>query len=361
MDLRRAALAVALTAASVAGAQTRPAKLLPASPKPPVVDGKLTEYKKALELPKVEQGKTSFTSRVTHHKTTLYVAVEVNEDQLTPGDNFEVMMHFPDAGVTAEGHRLRFGLDGRRNAVGDFAAPRYAQERVNASVFRGTGLMTLEIAIPLEAFPRFPSREPMLFDLCLTYEDRDDAGEPVTLSNCTGASMGKEAVKLPDDFRKKAGLKPTDEVIGLQRRPNGWIGYGIMHYPIWAYADANLTQNELERLVTDEAVEPSSAGVSVPAELTIGKTRLFSVLSGQDPYVRQGKCNADVELRMGLYAIKGRTADRVLEWPASTCALGRASVAMEDDGDLTIGYSNGATVQFAWTGGKFQRTEIGRR
>lgn len=358
----RAFAAVALLTSFSALAQPRASKPIPAVKKAPVVDGKLDDFKGALALPKVEQGKTSFSARVLSHQATLYVGIEVNEDSLTPGDTLDVMLHFPGAGVTAEGHRFRFGIDGRRNAVGNFAAPHHAQERVKAGLFRGTGMMVFELAIPATSLPRFPAKEPLLFDLCITYEDRDEVGEePVVASNCVHASMGKEALRLNEDFRKKLGLKPAAEVVGLQRRANGWIGYGLMHYPIWAYGDEPLTPDALERLVADDPVSPAAVGVSLPSELAIGKTRLFPVLSGRDPYAQEGKCDGEAELRLGLYTVKGRTADRVLEWPGSSCALGRASVTLDDDGDLTIGYSNGATVRFAWTGGKFQRTQIGRR
>ncbi|MDQ3262554.1 MAG: hypothetical protein M3Y59_02665 [Myxococcota bacterium] len=352
----------ALIAAPQASAQMRPAKVVPALPKPPTLDGATRDFAKALTVKKIEQGTASFVLKAGHAKTTLYLAVEVTDDLLDAGDALEVMMHFPEAGITAEGHRLRFAVDGKRIAEGEFAAPAHAQERVRAVTRKTAQGMTLELAIPAESLPRFPAVEPMLFDLCLTYEDRDAVGSAAnSLSNCTGASMGDEAVRLPDDFRKRIGLKPPSEVIGLQRRASGWIGYGIMHYPIWAHGDSPITHENLQRLVTDEPVEPASAAVSLPPLLDIGPNKIFSVLSGKNPYAVPGKCNGDDELRIGLYLVKGRTADRVLEWVGASCALGRASVSLEDDGDLTIGYSNGATVQFLWTGGKFQRTEIGRR
>jgi hypothetical protein len=86
------------------------------------------------------------------------------------------------------------------------------------------------------------------------------------------------------------------------------------------------------------------------------------VVSGKDPYAVEGKCEADQELRLGLYLVQGKTALRVLEWPAATCALGRAiSVGVDEEAALTIGYSNGATVNFVWSGDHFERTELGKR
>jgi hypothetical protein len=34
---------------------------------------------------------------------------------------------------------------------------------------------------------------------------------------------------------------------------------------------------------------------------------------------------------------------------------------MDEEGSLTIGYSNGTTTNFAWSGDHFERTEIGKR
>lgn len=365
MHARTAAfgLALATLVSMPALAQTRAAKTIPALPKAPNLDGTVAkEFARALALKKVQQGTASFVTRVGYWKSTVYLAVEITDDVVDAGDALEVMLHFPGAGTTAEGHRLRFAFDGKRVAEGDFAAPAHAQEKVFASVAKTPAGMNLEIALPAEALPRFPAVEPMVLDLCLTYEDRDAVGAQAnTFSNCTGASMGKEAVKLPDDYRKKIGLKPSPEVIGIQRREGGWIGYGIMHYPIWAYGDSNLTVESVGKLVTDERVDPTDAAINLAPTLELGKLKFFSVLSGKNPYAVAGKCNPDHELRIGLYLVKGRSGDRVLEWPGASCALGRASVTLDDDGGLTIGYSNGATVQFAWTGGKFQRTEIGRR
>jgi len=87
---------------------------------------------------------------------------------------------------------------------------------------------------------------------------------------------------------------------------------------------------------------------------------LLSILTGNDPFFAEGQCNPQSELRLGLYLVQGRTARRALEWPAASCALGRASsVVLEDDGVLTIGYSSGATATFAWSGDHFERTGIG--
>ena len=50
----------------------------------------------------------------------------------------------------------------------------------------------------------------------------------------------------------------------------------------------------------------------------------------------------------------------MLECPAATCALGRAtSVVLDDDGSLTIGYSGGTIATYSWSTDHFERTEYG--
>ena len=104
-------------------------------------------------------------------------------------------------------------------------------------------------------------------------------------------------------------------------------------------------------------------GVNVPETLSLPDGRpVVSVLTGKNPYAVDGRCDADSELRMGLYLVTGTTALRVLEWPAATCALGRAaSMELDEEGALTIGYSNGATMNFVWSGDHFGQTQLGKR
>ena len=65
-------------------------------------------------------------------------------------------------------------------------------------------------------------------------------------------------------------------------------------------------------------------------------------------------------MRLALFMVKGRVGERVLNWPAMSCALGRAlSVSLDEDGELSVGYSSGATVRFNWDGDHFERVEYG--
>lgn len=86
------------------------------------------------------------------------------------------------------------------------------------------------------------------------------------------------------------------------------------------------------------------------------------MVSGKNPYAVAGQCDSERELRLGLFLVNGKTAQRALEWPAATCALGRAqAVGLDEEGALIIRYSNGATINFAWSGDHFERTELGNR
>jgi len=359
--VRALALALAVSLPAAAPAQERPSKAVPALPKAPKLTGDAKELSKGAPVVPFSHGTTTVTAHAAYFKTSLYIGVEVKDPQVDARDSLMVMLQFPNAGPTAPGYVYRFSPDGAKApAEGEHAAPAFAQALVKSEGVGNPDGVSLEIEIPARALPRFPATDPMSFDLCLTYKDFE---QQEAATNCRGASMGKEALRLPDDFRKKLGLKPSSHATGIEGQEHGWLGYGILHYPVWVEADAPLRRDSLRAMVAaGDAVDPAAANVNLPEELQMKKTVFLTVLSGQDPYAQEGKCDAERELRIGLYLLKGRTAERVLEWPGSNCALGRAtSVSLEDEGTLTIGYSNGSTVTFAWSGDRFERTELGRK
>jgi hypothetical protein len=346
----------AASAKAPAADKPRPVKAVPSLARAPKLDGNLKDFPATLGVkpPASMNASASFTARAGWRKDTLYVGVEVQGDQLQAGDALTLSLFFPDAGPTATGHVFRIGPDGKPASPLDENTPEFAQKLVQTGVQRKDNALALEVAIPARAFPRFPAQEPLVFDLCLTYKD---------VSNCKGGGMLGEALRLPDDFRKGLKLKPPKSVVAFERHPNGWLGYGRLHFPDWVEADKPLTHELLDDLVTDAPVDPETAGVNVPETLSLPNGKpLLSVLSGENPYAAQGTCDGDKELRLGLYLVKGKTAQRVLEWPAATCALGRAtSVVLDEEGALSIGYSNGPTINFAWSGDHFERTELGKR
>ncbi|ADO70083.1 hypothetical protein [Stigmatella aurantiaca] len=349
-------------------AQERPSKAVPALAKAPKLDGILKDFSSPLTLrpPAAVDASAAFTARVAWRKETLYVGVEVTDDQVTAGDLLTLTLFFPGAGPTATGNTFRFAFDGKRATGPEVGTTAFAQEQVEAGLQRQGNKLSLEIALPVQAFPRFPAIDPLLFDLCLTYEDQDSVGQtPAVLSNCKDGGMLGEALKLPDEFRKGLKLKPPPDILALEAVKGGWLGWSVLHHPAWVEADEPLNTPSLRALVAQDSVDPPQVGVNVPESLTLpGGRAILTVVSGKNPYATEGKCDGDQELRLGLYLVvgRGKTAQRVLEWPAATCALGRAlSVSLDEEGALTIGYSNGATINFVWSADHFERTELGKR
>jgi hypothetical protein len=348
-------LAAGLAALVPAGASAQE-RVVPRLARAPKLDGKLEDFHSSLTVqPAASKGaRASFTARVGWHKDTLYVGVEATGETLRPEDELTLSVFFPEAGPTALGHTFHFTAAGKRASPPESGTPEYAWKQVEVGVRHSEQKRELEVAIPARALPRFPAREPLVLELCLSVQG---------VSNCQGGAMQGELPRLPDAFRQGLKLKPPASVTGLEGRPTGWLGYGILHYPAWVQGDAPLTADSLRGLVALKVVEPRSVGVFIPEPLQLPDGRpLVAVLSGNDPFAVAGQCDADAELRLGLYLVKGRQAERVLDWPAATCALGRASsVVLDEEGTLSIGYSNGPTLNFAWSGERFERTEIGKR
>ncbi len=366
--MRAAALSfcLMLCVPAVAASADRSARAVPALSKPPSFQGGLSGLASPLVLkPAPAAGASaSFTAKVGYRKDMLYVGVEATDDQLLAADLLTLSLFFPGAGVTATGYTWRFAFDGQRASKADSGTPEFAQEKVNAAVQRRGNTLVLVAAVPVRAFPRFPVRDPLVMDLCITYEDQDGAGaKAVPVSNCQGGAMVGESLKLPDEPRKALKLKPPEAVTAVEPAKDGWLGWDLMSYPAWVQGDGNLTPASLRALVAKDALDPAKVAVNVPETLSLPNGRpLVSVLTGKNPYAVEGRCDSEQEVRLGLYLVTGKTARRVLEWPAATCALGRAaSMEVDEEGALTIGYSNGATINFAWSGDHFERTELGKR
>jgi hypothetical protein len=336
--------------------KSRPAMAVPSLSREPKLDGNLKDFPATLTVkpPASKDASASFTARAGWRKDTLFVAVEAQGEQPQAGDALTLSLFFPDAGPAATGHVFHFGLDGKTSSPPEAGTPEFAQKLVRTGVQRKADVLTLEVAIPAKAFPRFPAQEPLVLDLCVTYQG---------VSNCKDGGMLGDTLRLPDDFRKGLKLKPPKSVVAFERQPDGWLGYGLLHFPDWVEADKPLTHELLDDLATSTPVDAESVGVNVPDTLALPNGKpLLTVLSGENPYAAQGTCDGDKELRLGLYLVKGKTAQRVLEWPAANCALGRAtSVVLDEEGALSIGYSNGPIINFAWSGDHFERTELGKR
>lgn len=362
-SLSRSLFTFAVSLATVSLSQSPPKAAPVAVPqlaKAPRIDGNLKDVSRGTPL-KGESGSARFTAKVGFAKSTLYLGVDVTDDRLAQGDQIELTVFFPNAGATAQGYTYRLAADGRRAST-DAVTPPFAQEQVTVATRQNDAGWTAEIALPARALPRIPAREPLLLELCVNYEDADGERAPVTASNCVDGMM-ERPLRVADDFRRALRLKPPESVEGLEARPNGWIGYAVLHYPAWAQGDQKLDVASLRALLLDRPIEPGSVNLGVPDELTLkGAPPLYSVVSGRNPFVGEDRCDAEHELRLAIYAVKGNVAERTLEWPAASCALGRAtSIDLDEEGTLTIGYSNGASVTFIWSKDHFERTEIGIR
>lgn len=335
-------------------------RAIPALPKATRIDGQMGDFKRSVTVDPVEGD--AFRAHVGWRGDTVYIGVLVKDQTVLPADRATLSLFFPSAGLTAQGHLWRFDLEGVRDGA-DAELPSFARKLTRAHAERTTSGWALEVAIPARALPRFPAKEPLVLDLCVTLEDRDAPGEaPRETSNCVQGSMSGGPLRLPDEFRKALKLKPPEAVVGLEGRDAGWVGYAALHYPSWVYADKPLKPEVLRPLVAESPIDPASVGINLPDTMLLpDRGTVLSVLSGRNPYEVPGQCDSERELRVGLYRVQGRVAERVLEWPAATCALGRAAAFELEDGELTIGYTNGSTVTFLWSEDHFERTEIGSR
>jgi len=330
----------------------------------PRVDGELRDLMGATPVvARAAAGPSaSLTGRAAVYGDTLYLGIEITDDQPITADLLSVSLHSPEAGVTAPGRVFHFGSDGKRPSSPD-EAPAWAQAAVEAAVQRTPSGLAAEVALPPLALPRLPAHGPLLLDLCLAYDDRD--GDEVDAQRITTCPGGASPVRLelPESVLATLKQRPPPEVLSLEARPGGWVGFGERLDPRWILADRALTLPSLRALVSDAALDPAALRLYVPDRMTLPNGgAILAVLSGQDPFETEETCAADREVRLLLYRVRGRMAERVLEWPARTCALGRAlSVTLDPAGELTVGYSSGATVRFLWSRDHFERTEYGSR
>jgi hypothetical protein len=167
---------------------------------------------------------------------------------------------------------------------------------------------------------------------------------------------------VPDVFRRWLKLDVPESVETFEAREAGWVGFADLAMPAWAWSPQPMTSELLPALVAvDGYLTAQSVGLALPRRLLVEGTPLVAVLTGADPFSGEG-CNAQRELRLTLYALSKNTARRVLEWPASTCALGRAAnIELTDEGGLVLGYTNGTTARFSWATDHFERSELGLR
>ncbi len=360
-------LAVALPAMSFSTASTadeRAIRIVPALAKAIAVDGNLKRLAPATEI-KAGGAATSgqsFSARLAYWKDVLFLGIDITGDRALPAEILEVEIHFPGAGATARGYTYRFAADGKRAPDPETGPPTLANKWVQATTRKTEHGWALEASFPAKSLPRFPAKGLLLLELCLSYEHRGQVAGPVAaVSNCEGGSMRGEVLRLPDDFRRALKVDPPKDVAALEGREHGWVGFALLHYPVWMIADRAMTPELLRTFFLEEVRDPVEARISLPARMHLPDgRRLATILTGNDPFAENGGCNPENELKMGIYVLQGPSARRILEWPAASCKLGRASsVILDNDGGLSIAYATGATMNFIWSGDHFERTEIG--
>ncbi len=359
MMLSTTLILLALSAKSDLPAE-KPIKPLPTLSKEPRLDGVLKDFQ-GVDLKVSKEASNILTLKAGFKKDTLYLAITAKDDKVVMGDAIAVNLYFPTAGTTARGFRYLFGPDGRRNEPD--GAPLWAQGLVKTGVKADAKALNLELAFPARSLPRMPAQLQLALNICVDFMDKDEEGDPTVVTSCSSGEMVGGPTRLPDELRKNLKLTAPDGVEGLEARPNGWVGYAVLHYPIWAVADSTLTPQSLGELIAgDKALDPKSVQLPLPAQLELPDNRpLFTLLTGQNPY-EGDQCHSENELRLAVYVIKGSTASRVLEWPAATCSLGRAmSFDLNSEGGLTIGYTNGSTARFLWSSDHFERSELGKK
>ncbi|MBK7858098.1 MAG: hypothetical protein IPJ65_05640 [Archangiaceae bacterium] len=291
------------------------------------------------------------------------MGVHVTDDQVTATDELTVTLFFPGSGVTSRGYVYKFGFDGVRASPPEAQVPAFATEAVKAATKTEPKGFTLEVALPAKALPRFQARTQLALSICVDYADADEGGAVTQLQSCSGGDMPGGPTRLPDELRKVVKVPPPADVEGLEARATGFVGYAELHYPTWGYTDAPLTAESLRALIAgNESIDPVKAKLPISENLTLPDSRpLMTVLTGTDPYSGD-KCDAEQEVRLAMYGVKGNVASRVLEWPAITCGLGRAlSIQLSPEGHLQIGYSNGSVANFSFSGDHFERSELGAK
>ncbi len=341
-----------------------PSRLVSKVSKPPVIDGELTETRSASDLLKnvsLKSGPVAFKKlHWAMGPSGLYFAAAIDVEQESPKDTVSLTLYFPKSGVMAKGFTYVFDRLGNPLPNSADPLPPLAMSTIKAKSLQHSSLLQFEALVPLSAWPRFSASGPLLVSACAEYL-RGDASPAV--SNCEQGEMPGGPWQLPDDVRRKLKLTVPADVEGLEARAEGFAGFGTLHFPVWAQGSKPLDRARLEALVVPgEALLSSAVGLTLPPqfELPNGQTG-FSVLKGKNPYVT-GACEAGNEVRLAVYAVAGATALRVLEWPVSNCALGRAvRFEVGEEGQLTISYSNGTTAHFGWLNGRYERSELGLR
>lgn len=344
---------------ALAAAPPKPA-LIPSATKTPVIDGDVRDVVPHLERKAPPAHHLGLVTQAANRKGVLYLAARVSDAHATDFSDVAFTLFFADAGVTATGYTFHVNGSGLATAPAaeepELDTPSFALALAKAAVRKSPAGFDVELSIPARAMPRFPTVGPLALSVCAEYR-RTPTGPAVT--TCTASP---DTALLPTDFRQRLGLKLPKDVVSLEGREKGWVGHARLHFINYVLADEPLTAGLLWALVDPaQRINPQQVHLPIPTDLKLPDGRpLFVVLTGTDPFVGD-ECRAADEVRMAWYAVKDRVALNVLEWPASSCTLGKAMrFDLSPEGNLAIGYTQGATTHFTWAGDHFERSELGK-
>jgi hypothetical protein len=356
-------LALAVAAAPAVPDKEPCLKKVVESPKRPRVDGDLKDFPATQVLTRAPTARgPGLGARATVFADTLYLGVEVTDEHPQPGQVLTLGLHAPEAGIAAPGRVFYVGPDGKRPSTPEEAPP-YAQAALEAAVVRTPKGLGIEVALPPLSLPRLPAHGPLVLEVCFSAGQPDTEGNAQHQSSCPPGSPPPVRLELPESMLSAIRQRAPPEVLALEARPGGWVGFGERVEPRWILADKPLTLPGLRALVSETSLDPSALRLYIPDRMTLPDGgAVLAVFTGLDPFDAEDSCSPDREVRFLLYRVKGRIAERVLDWPARSCALGRAlSVSLDPSGELTVGYSSGATQRFIWSRDHFERTEYGNQ
>ena len=103
--------------------------------------------------------------KAAFRRDTVYLGVTVKDDHVVPDDRLDLMLYFPDSGLTSQGVVYRFGPEGLRPPHPELGAEPWAQRLLRAATKAkakavGKGF-DLEVAVPGRALPRFQAKKPL--------------------------------------------------------------------------------------------------------------------------------------------------------------------------------------------------------
>lgn len=309
---------------------------------------------RGMPLEPVPPGKF-WKARIARAGDSIWLRVDAELPSSTLEDVATVTLFFPQKGSTASGYSFRFGSDGRRSSTDDGVTPKSAELSVKTRATRGEHGFSVTAAFPPAALPRFPAQGNVNLELCVQLRGA---------TNCDNGGRPSVSASLPAEaLRQKLLATPPASILSLEARPSGWLGFGGSRSAEWVAGKEPLNAELLKALLAEPWVDPASARIALSERMQLpGGSPLVALLAGANPFTEEGHCDSGRRLQLVIYRLKGKTADRVLDWPVSSCALGRASsLQLDDEATLTVGYESGATVTFAWTQDHFERTQLGMR